>query len=231
MYRFAYVFLLLGAACFGREPRAAQIPRTEMLTLRGTIRLAGDVSKLPDVGGDVHLFVYERSDEGYCLRRDAVFAEATQLLRTPSRQELSAGIDYEVHFLEPPGQTYDMPRSLYVTAVWQNTRALAHACEVNTLAGGVETFNAYGAHGVSGAQLDEPETSACCHFVPEAITLKEPGTELSGIDVTISVRPATCVDPLARGDACFYAQDSACGAALGAARAEVLVDREGAACP
>lgn len=230
MYRIQYALLVL-VAC-DNTPRQAPIPRTEMLALSGTIRLAGDTSKLPDVGGDVHLFVYERADEGYCLREGALFAAATQILRTPSKQELIGGLDYEVRFNEPPGQTYDMPRSLYVTAVWQNTRSILHGCEVNTLVGGAETVNAFGAYGVVGAALDEPETSACCHFVPQAITLKEAGTAVEHVDLTLTVRPEpACVDPLSRADACFFAGDSACAQALGAARSEVLVDRDGVPCP
>ncbi len=213
------------------ESKVAEIPRVDMLTVSGILKLTGDVTKLPDIGGDLHLTVYTRSDEGYCLRRGSVLAEAQQLIRTPAKADLAQGVAYSVKFQEPPGQTY--PLTLFVTAEWQNTRSRAHACEVDTLFGVGEARNAFAAYGVSG---DDPDTSACCHFFPQALQLPGPATVLENVDLTLTVRTtAPCTDPLTRGDACYLRRnmdgtDTACALALGAARDDVLTDRDGKVC-
>ncbi|MCC6808169.1 MAG: hypothetical protein IT381_12155 [Deltaproteobacteria bacterium] len=216
-------------------PREAPIPRTDMLRLSGTLKLGGDVSKLPEVQGDVHLVVYTTAVEGYCLRKDAVLAEATQLVRTPSRQQLTEGMPFEVLFEEPPGQTY--PVTYYVTAEWQNTRLRTHRCEVDTLGGGPELRSAFAADGVSGAALAGPTTSACCHFVPQARELKAAETVVENMELILAAPPdVVCVDPLSRGDVCALRRnpdgsDSACAVALGGERDQVFVDRDGKVCP
>jgi hypothetical protein len=214
------------------ETKVAEIPRVNMLTLVGALRLTGDVTKLPDIGGDVHLTVYSRGDEGYCLRRGAVLAEAQQLIRTPAKSDLTSGTaTYSVKFEEPPGQTY--PVTLFVTAEWQTTRARIHACETDTLFGVGETRNAFAAYGISG---DEADTSACCHFFPQPLQLTGPGTVLENVDLTLTVRTtAPCSDPLARGDACYMRRnqdgtETACALALGTTRDDVLRDRDGNVC-
>ena len=222
---------LLIAAC-DPPPRVAEIPRVDLVSLSGKMTLTGDITKLPDIGGDIHLTLYERNDEGYCLRTSATFAEAAQVIRTPVKADLSSGtVTYSVRFEEPPGQTY--PVTFYATAEWQNTRSRTHACEVDTLFGVGEVRNAFAAYGVTG---NEPDTSACCHFFPQPLTIQGPETALENIDLTLSVRTtAPCSDPLARGDACYLRRnvdgtDHACAAALGASRDEVLVDRDGNVC-
>jgi hypothetical protein len=238
MYRIIYITVLSALlASPGCRPRSTSTgstdtTTTDLVTLNGTLRLTGDTSKLPDVGGDVHLFLYSGGSEGYCAQANGIFAQATQLARTPSKQQLVDGLDYEVRFEEPPGQTY--PVTLYLVADWQQTRERVHECET---VGGVESHDALAFYGVTGAALAGPETSACCHFVPQAITLGAAGTTLDAIDLVFTVRPGVrCADPLERGDACYLRKnpdgsDTACATALGADKDKVLVAREGEACP